>query len=309
MQAGGGPKLTDVLVFVAMQGQEDIVARFGLGLDRSTWSDPDLWRPCINVFFRKKYQYFDNRFTRLMAYIQHDRLDLVKKALSYGADPKLNTTEVREKKKYTIRTPLQCAIEQNNLCLAALMLEHGVDPNQAFFETLNRKQTPLELASEKDNFSIVRLLVDEYSVKVPGAFALCDTVPHDKISKCELLVTAIRNSNLPLAQFLVGKGVRVNYPDPGIFYWDELEKKWKRRDDATAHEIFDGDLVSFIEVELESPVAQTCLAMVSFLLDAGAVMNFLIRSSGRLRGRESPLLTAVKGERMDLVTLLLEIPT
>lgn len=142
--ARGGPKLTDILRLVAMQGQADIVASVGLGLNRATWSDPDLWLPCINVVFGNatlkgfKTTVEITARTRLMIYIRKGKIGLIDRILrsppiGYRADPNQNITVVRaDHTTITVTTPLKCAIEKKLCFITSRLLELGADPNQKF---------------------------------------------------------------------------------------------------------------------------------------------------------------------------------
>ena len=314
--------LLDILGLVAMQGQADIVARVGLGLTRGTWSDAYLWRACIDVIFgetKLSYDKFCYRLkvfestarTRLMLYLERGRADLVERALSYGADPNLNTTFHMEDKMVTLRTPLMCTIEKKNLSLARLVLKHGANPNQVFqsddgtvsddgtayehiIQSSTSFSTPLELASIKGDLPMVRLLVDEYGVKIPGAFPPDQVVPIAKIPHCVPLQIAIRNNRLPLVRYFVEtKGVRLNYPGLDEDLWNEEEQKW----DAEDAEI-DSNVISYFEDVFDSN-SGVCLEIVSCILDAGAIFNYTIDSLA------SPLYMAASGKRMDIVAALL----
>ena len=303
--ARGRPMLTDILGLVAMQGQAEHVARVGLGLTRATWSDADLWRPCINVVFGKTTMGANNCLenfarTRLIVYLELGRADLVELALSYGADPNLSIVFFSEDVMHTVRTPLQAAIKKKTYSLVRLLLKHGADPNQ-FFNRLERnyissEQTLLELASEMGSLPLVRLLVDEYGVKIPGAFPPDQVVSFAKIPYCNPLASAIRNSHLSMVRYFVEtKGVCVNHLDTEIFSWSEEEQKW----DVEEADI-DGRLMSYLQEALCAPAAAIRLEMVTYLLDAGAVVNFFVADV-----YQSPLHYSVVKQRFDIVVLLL----
>lgn len=313
------PTLTDVLQLVAMQGQAPIVARFALGLNRYTWGNPLIWRPCMNVWFGEtksdgRAACFDifqsSESTRLMLYLRRGRRDLVELALSRGADPNLNSTALYEDRLITISTPLTCAIASKTLGLVRLILQHGADPNQVIDNTtsIDRNATPVLHAVWAGNLGMVRLLVDEYDVELPGAFPPGQVVPHAKIAFCMPLCSAIRMSRLSMVKYFISeKGVRVNFPHSGRFKWCDEEQSWIPKNAMLWGIDVEGDLQSYLDHALcmESPYMK-CLArpisleMVTFLLDAGALMNYTGGSE-----EEYPLLNAVEKKRGDVVTLML----
>ena len=309
------PTLVDVLHFVAMHGQAPIVARYGLGLNRFTWGSPELWRPLIDVHFgetkRKDTLIFDlfksTERTRLMIYLKRGRRDLVVRALSFGADPNHNITALFEGREIFISTPIKCAIESKTLSIVRLILEQGADPAQV---TNNDCQfyvkTPLECAVSAGNLAVVQMLVDEYGIQLPGAFLPDQVVPYANIPICAPLVRAIRVNHFSMVRYFVeAKGVRVNFPHSDRFNWSEGQGSWIANDDNVGAVNVEADLQSYLDHALwmESPMRPEAISMkmVTFLLDAGSVINY----TGGSEEIEYPLLNAVVKRCRDIVALML----
>lgn len=226
----------------------------------------------------------------------------------------MSTTFLHKEKLCTITTPLQCAIKKKTFCLAWLLLKQGADPNQIFrYVFLNGgtsikfTNTPLELASEMDMFPLVRLLVDEYGVKVPGAFPPDQEVSIKKIPLCQPLISAIEKNNLSLVRYFVeSKGVRLNHINSPNFEWNEKTEEWDgttlwnydngTRVDEGKAVIDENDFASYLSYT--SWPQNIKIEVVACLLDFGAAMNF-----NDMDNSGSPLLGAIRSKRMDLVAL------
>ena len=125
-------------------------------------------------------------------------------------------------------------------------------------------------------------------------------IPGDLIRYCKPLSSAIRKNNISMTRYFMEKGVRISYPSPTEFYWNEEEKTWTSTISGDAVQIGNGDLVSYLDDAISMDAAAISLVMVTFILDAGAVINFRGAET-----RESPLHVAVRKRRIDIITLLL----
>ncbi len=142
----------------------------------------------------------------LINVICHSLVDEVKLLLELGADP-----TIHHNKLY----PLSLAIENENIDIIRLLLEHRVNPN------LYHEMSPLDTAIDKENEPIIALLVP-YGAMLNKHKKLNTVIDHNKISIMMCLLNhnyemgsaplnyAIKTDNIEIVRLLIQYKVPLN---------------------------------------------------------------------------------------------------
>lgn len=189
--------------------------------------------------------------------LESDDTDEVEELIRQGADPNAVSTGYRQ------LTPLQLAIEENNLVTAVILLESGADPNATNGPLL---QTPLHVAARLENLNIIRLLLREGSN--PNATNKSHQTP---------LALAAEYGLLDVVDFLISRdGVDVNVSDNSgrTVLHDASAKGWV---EIVEKLLGKGALVEAEDKEQQTPIFDACLkgelGVLNVLIAAGAEVN------------------------------------
>ncbi|GLA05367.1 hypothetical protein AnigIFM60653_005849 [Aspergillus niger] len=162
--------------------------------------------------------------------------NLVRMFIEHGVDPNV----VKDPERFNLnRNPLLAAISGGHEEVVRVLIEHGVDLEYTKEQEMNVQ--PLSEATSRLRYEIVKLLLDHgcnprspdflswrpsSALEVAGGLSLPilrmfvgPDIPEDYFSASEnyshdMVIEALRKSNLPLVRFLVDHGAEFNYRQP-----------------------------------------------------------------------------------------------
>ncbi|KAJ0413131.1 ankyrin repeat-containing domain protein [Aspergillus carlsbadensis] len=181
-------------------------------------------------------------------------------------------------------SPLQCAIANKNTELTQTLLAHGANPNQ---ETRSETTLLIQAIRDRAPASLIALLLDSG----------CDANRKDNFGKTALC-EAVQSNQPQLVTTLLDHAANPNLPGPEHALWSAVY-----RPDCLRILLARGADIHKTPGLMEQATSVNSIDAVRVLLDAGVDPNL------KKDGIYTPLCSAIRDDRPDIIALLLSHPT